>query len=309
MNTFMTIQAYGSKSKKALVAVKNRVNELESVLSTTLVGSDIYTLNNANGNPVDVHDDTAFLFNFTQGMYLTTEKALNPALYPIIKTWGFTTGDYKIPTEDEIAELLTHTDFSAAHLIQDGDVTKLQLEKGMKLDFGAVGKGYAADEIVRILQEYGVKNALLDLGGNVQALGTKTDGSLWTVGIKNPWGGETVCAVKIADKAVVTSGGYERFFTGDDGKTYIHIFDSTTGHPCESDLESVTIVCERGLYADALSTSLFVMGKDKAIEWWAENGGFDFILITKDKELFYSSGIKDSIQVLYPFDAVYVVNL
>lgn len=308
MNTVMTIQAYGSKSKEALTAVKKRVEELERTLSTTLVGSDIYTLNNSDGKPVAVHDDTAFLFDFTSGMYKATEEALNPALYPIIKAWGFTTGDYKVPSEEEIAELLTHTDFSAAHLIQDGDVTKLQLEKGMKLDFGAVGKGYAADEIVRILQEKGVKNALLDLGGNVQALGKKTDGSLWTVGVKNPWGGDAVCAVKIADKAVVTSGGYERFFTGDDGKTYIHIFDSKTGYPCEGDLESVTIVCEKGLYADALSTSLFVMGKEKATEWWGENGGFDFILITKDKELFYSAGLKDSIQVFYPFDAVYVVN-
>ncbi len=304
----MTIQAYGSKSKEALVEVKNRVEELENTLSTTLAGSDIYTLNNADGKPIAVHDDTAILFDFTNGMYKATEEALNPALYPIIKEWGFTTGDYKVPSEDEIAELLTHTDYSEAHLIHNGDITELQLAKGMKLDFGAVGKGYAADEIVSILQAKGIKNALLDLGGNVQALGTKPDGSLWTVGIKNPWGGDAVSAVKIADKAVVTSGGYERFFTGDDGKTYIHIFDSKTGHPCESDLESVTIICEKGLYADALSTSLFVMGKDKAIEWWGENGGFDFILITKDKELFYSSGLKDSIQVLYPFDAVYIVN-
>ena len=178
MNTVMTIQAYGSKSKEALTAVKKRVEELERTLSTTLVGSDIYTLNNSDGKPVAVHQDTAFLFDFTSGMYKATEEALNPALYPIIKAWGFTTGDYKVPSGDEIAELLTHTDFSAAHLIQDGDVTKLQLEKGMKLDFGAVGKGYAADEIVQILQEKGVKNALLDLGGNIQALGKKTDGSL-----------------------------------------------------------------------------------------------------------------------------------
>ena len=309
MNTFMTIQAYGSKSKEALSAVKNRVDELEKELSTTLIGSDIHTLNDSNGNAVSIHNDTAFLFNFTQGLYKATEGALNPALYPVISAWGFTTGDYMVPAESEIQELLLKTDFSKAQLIQNSDTQKLKLEPGMKLDFGAVGKGYAGDEIVRILQQYGVKYALLDLGGNVQTLGTKPDGSLWTVGIKNPWGGDAVCSVKIANKAVVTSGGYERYFTGDDGKKYIHIFDSTTGHPCESDLESVSIVCEEGLYADALSTSLFVMGKDKSIEWWGENGGFDFILITKESELYYSSGLIDSIQVLYPFNAVYVVNL
>ena len=308
MNTFMTIQAYGSKSKEALAAIKNRIDVLESILSTTKVGSDIHTLNNSDGNAVAVHDETAFLYNFTHGMYIATDGALNPALYPVISAWGFTTGDYRIPSEEEIASLLANTDFTKGELIQSGDVTKLRLEKNMKLDFGAVGKGYAADEAVGILKEYGVKHALLDLGGNVQALGTKTDGSMWTVGIKSPWGGDAVCAVKIADKAVVTSGGYERFFEGEDGKKYIHIFDSKTGHPCESDLESVSIICKRGLYADALSTTLFVMGKEKALNWWAENGEFDFILITKEKELFYSAGIKDSIQILYPFDGAYVVN-
>ena len=309
MNTFMTVQAYGSekKAKAALDEAKSRVESIEEVISTTKSGSDLYKLNNSTGSSMVVRDDTAFLFEFTYGMYKATNAALNPALYPVISAWGFTTGTYRIPSAQEIEELLSHTDFSQAELSKAAGGAVIKTTEGMKLDFGAVGKGYAGDEILRILKEHGIKSALLDLGGNVQALGSKTDGSKWTVGIKNPWGGDPVCTVKIKDLAVVTSGGYERFFVGDDGKKYIHIFDPETGYPVENDLESVTIICERGLYADALSTSLFVMGKDKAVEWWYNNSGFDFIIITTDNELYYSSGIKDDIQVIYPFDAIYTI--
>ena len=307
MNTFMTIQAYGSKAKTALSEVKSRVEEIEDSISTTKSESDIYKLNHSSGASLSVRNDTSFLFEFTHGMYISTDGALNPALYPVISAWGFTTGTYRIPSALEIEELLSRTDFSKASLSKTENSAEISIADGMELDFGAVGKGYAGDEIIRIFKEHGVKTALLDLGGNVQALGTKTDGSKWTVGIKNPWGGDPVCSVKIADCAVITSGGYERFFTGDDGKRYIHIFDPKTGYPVENDLESVTIVCERGLLADALSTTLFVMGKDNAIEWWHENGGFDFILITKDHELFYSAGIKNDVNVLYPFKSAYVV--
>ena len=178
----------------------------------------------------------------------------------------------------------------------------------MQLDFGALGKGYAGDRTVQFLKDKGITSALLDFGGNIQALGTKPDGSLWTIGIKNPWNDESnssvICSLKISDKAVVTSGGYERFFIGTDGKKYIHIFDSKTGCPVQSDLESVSIVCPSGLYADALSTSLFVMGKNQAIAFWKQHQDFDFILLTKDKEMLYSEGLKnflnppDSLRVL-----------
>ena len=307
MNTFMTIQAYGSNAEEALAEAKGRVEAIENAISTTKRNSDIYKLNHASGASCAVRGDTAFLFEFTHGMYKATDMALNPALYPVISAWGFTTGTYRVPAAQEIEELLSNTDFLQAELTNTEAGAEIRVAKGMELDFGAVGKGYAGDEIIRIFKEHDVKYALLDLGGNVQALGTKTDGSKWTVGIKNPWGGDPVCTVKIADCAVVTSGGYERFFTDDDGKRYIHIFDPKTGYPVENDLESVTIVCQKGLYADALSTSLFVMGKDKAIDWWSQNGGFDFILITKDEELFYSSGIKDDVKILYPFKAAYAV--
>lgn len=305
MSTFMSVQAYGSKSEEALKAIEKRIENIEKTISTTLEESDLYKMNNNPGSFIKVREDTSKLFEFTLGMYKATDRALNPALYPIISAWGFTTEKYRVPSEDEIRELLSHTDFLKVVSSNKASGLELKLEDGMKLDFGAVGKGFAADESIKILKEYGVESALLDLGGNVQVLGKKPDGSLWTVGIKNPLGGDPVCALKVSDSAVVTSGGYERYFQGEDGEKYIHIFDPETGRPVESDLESVTIVCESGLYADSLSTSLFVMGKEKALSWWQENGGFDFILITKEGDLILSDGIKDRVQVLYPFENVY----
>ena len=194
------------------------------------------------------------------------------------------------------------------------DFLRFYDDQKIELDFGAVGKGFAADEAVLILKENGIKSALLDFGGNIQAFGKKPDGSLWKVGIKNPWDGQVACALSVESKAVVTSGGYERFFEKD-GERYIHIFDPATGHPSQSDLESVTIVCESGKYADALSTALFVMGKDKAIEWWkkqmAEKSfpAFDFILITKSGGLIYSKGLSDFIEPIYQFVSIETVSL
>ena len=301
MNTFMTVSVFTTSSKKGeeiCHKIQSRVEELEQILSTTLPSSEVYYINHNVKLPSSLNTDLKALLDFSSLMYKKTEGAFNPALYPVIREWGFTTGDYKVPSDTRIEELLSHTDFS-----------KLYEDENIELDFGAVGKGYAADEAVLILKENGIESALLDFGGNIQAVGKKPDGSLWKVGIKNPWETGAACALSVESKAVVTSGGYERFFDDDKGNRYIHIFDPATGRPSQSDLESVTIVCESGKYADALSTALFVMGKDKAIEWWKQNNNFDFILITKDKELIYSSGLDNVIEPMFQFESVRSVML
>ena len=141
MNTFMTIQAYGSKAKTALSEAKSRVEEIEDSISTTKDGSDVYKLNHSSGASLAVRKDTSFLFEFTHGMYTSTDGALNPALYPVISAWGFTTGTYRIPSALEIEELLSHTDFSKASLSKTEDSAEISIADGMELDFGAVGKG------------------------------------------------------------------------------------------------------------------------------------------------------------------------
>ena len=196
------------------------------------------------------------------------------------------------------------TDYTKIKLNWD----RIELEPGMALDFGALGKGYAGDEIVRILKERGITSALLDLGGNVQALGKKTDGTMWNIGIRNPWGGSASAALKIADQAVITSGGYERFFTASDGHQYIHIFDSNTGYPVENEVVSVTIVAESGLYADGLSTGMFVMGLEKASDFWKQHKDFEMIIFTEDHNLYYTEGLVKTITVLGDFNSVNIIH-
>ena len=321
MNTYMTVKSYGKKAKSTAAAnelVRQEVERLEGILSTTIEGSDIYKINNSNVNEltkIPVSSETAFLIGRGADFYQMTGGAFNPALYPIIREWGFTTGDYKVPEAERISQLLEFTDFSKVEICGSSEnpgssgSTEISRAAGLQLDFGAIGKGYAGDRALEILRGAGVESALLDFGGNIQVLGTKPDGSDWTVGVKNPWGREPVAAVKLHDACMITSGGYERFFTGQDGKKYIHIFDSKTGRPVENDLESVTIICREGIYGDALSTSLFVMGLDKAIDFWQQRGrDFDFIILTKDRGLVYSVPLENSISLLFDFDSVRVIE-
>ena len=328
MNTYMTVKSYGTDAKVLSAAnylVQQEVEWLESILSTTIEGSDIYEINNSDGEEIPVSDETVFLIERGSEFYKKTDGAFNPALYPVIKEWGFTTGDYKVPSEEKIRRLLEYTDFSRVKITDKkispeplpADYDKadpapkviITRPAGLQLDFGAIGKGYAGDKAIEILRKADVSSALLDFGGNIQVLGTKPDGSDWTVGIKNPWGGDPVAAVKLRDACMITSGGYERFFTGDDGKKYIHIFDSATGHPVENELESVTIICREGLYGDALSTSLFVMGLDKAIDFWKRSGqDFDFVIITKDRGIVYTAPLEKNLSLLFDFDKVQVIE-
>lgn len=311
MNTFMTVSVYSSSTKKGqsvCADIQNRIEELENILSTTLPTSDVYYINHNKKFPEKLKPELLEILKFSSIIYTKTDSAFNPALFPVIREWGFTTENYKVPSNQRIKELLLYTDYSA--LCDSEYAAGVPINEGMELDFGAVGKGYAADEAVKILQENDIKSALLDFGGNIQTIGRKPDGSLWRVGIKNPWTGNAACALNVESKAVVTSGGYERFFEDENGNRYIHIFDSKTGRPSESDLESVTIITSSGKYADCLSTALFVMGKTAAIEWWKANPDpdFDYILFTKNRELIYSAGIKDFIEPLYQFTSVEIVQ-
>ncbi len=301
MNTFMTVSVYAPAKKGKVLCKKihSRIDELEAVLSTTLLESDVHKLNNKKQLDFPVNKDLLTLLDFSREINKQTFGAFNPALYPVIREWGFTTGNYKIPDSSRLETLLANTDFSKIIF----DENKVLLEFGMELDFGAVGKGYACDQAIEILKSNGVQSALLYFGGNIQTLGTKPDGSLWRVGIKNPWNNDSAVSLKVESKAVVTSGGYERFFELD-GKRYIHIFDPKTGRPSQNDLESVTIVCESGTYADALSTALFVMGKEKAVEWWKTHQNFDFVLLTKERALVYSCGLEKIIEPLIDFSYI-----
>ena len=290
MDTYITMTAYGRDTEMALTEAANRLTELEQLWSVTDPDSDIYAVNHSDGQPVSVSEETAALLSFTLQMAEETDGALEPTIYPVLTAWGFTTDENRIPSDAEITELLKNVGYERIQLKN----TTVQANNHMMLDLGAVGKGYAGDLAAQVLKENGITSALLDLGGNIQAIGAKPDGSPWRLGLRDPFSDGTLGVLEISNQAVVTSGAYERYFIGEDGIRYGHIIDPTTGHPAESGLASVTVIADEGRLCDALSTSLYVMGTERAIEYWQQHQNFEMLLITENGEIYLTDGIVDS---------------
>lgn len=287
MNTFMKVQAYGDKAEEANAAAQKYIGELEGFISVTKPESDIYKLNHATQFPVEINDQTLELIKIALNMSEISDGAFNPCLYPVSSTWGFTKKQYRIPSQEEINEKLKLTDWKKVR-IEDSNVF---MENGMQFDLGGIGKGFAGDEAAKKMRSFGIKSALLDLGGNIQLIGSKPDGKDWTVGIRNPIEDGVVGTLNVSDVAVITSAGYERYFEGPDGHKYIHIFDGTTGCPVENEMLSTTAIAESGTYCDGLSTTLYVLGVEHSIELWRKQKDFDFIMITKNKDIYISKNI------------------
>lgn len=293
MDTDISITAYGKNAGKALEDTQSKVTELERLWSVSDENSDIYAINHSQGRPVSITRETEQILSFALDMAEQTDGALEPTIYPVLTAWGFTTEGNRIPDQSEIEKILQNVGYENVNL-SGNEVT---LPDGMELDLGAVGKGYAADEVANILKEAGVTSALLDLGGNIQLIGAKPDGDDWKIGLRDPFGESYMGILSISDRAIVTSGNYERYFIGEDGKQYGHILDPSTGYPAENGLVSVTIVAKEGKLCDALSTSLFVMGYESAVSYWKEHSDFDMILLTEDREIYLTEDLADKFQL------------
>lgn len=291
MDTYMEVDAYGDNGEKAVAKAEKEVNKLDSILSTGKSTSEISKLNKNKKQVVSA--DTMSLIKESVKISKETNSAFNPTIYPLMELWGFTTKNYYVPKDNEIKPLLNYMDINNIKIDESKNEVSFK-DSNMKIDLGAIAKGYTSSKIIDIFKENNIKSGMVTLGGNVQVLGKKPDGSLWKVGIQNPIGEDEYLGVlQTSDKAVITSGGYERNFTKN-GKIYHHILDPSNGYPANNGLTSVTIISSDGTLADALSTSLFVMGKDKAIDFYKKsNYNFDFILYSSDNKLIISDGIKD----------------
>lgn len=289
MNTYITLTAYGENAGATLDEAEDRISELEHLLSVTDENSEIYAVNHSEGTSVALSTDTENVLSFALEMARKTNGALEPTIYPVLTAWGFTTESYQIPTREKINQLLQSVDF---HKVQIKNHS-LALPDGMQLDLGAVAKGYTGDEIANLLKNSGVTSAIINLGGNVQTIGTRPDGSMWRVGLKAPDADGHIGILEVSDCAVITSGGYQKYFIGEDGKQYHHIIDPATGRPAESGLVFVTIIGKEGKLCDALSTALFVMGTEDAISYWKQYGDFEMILLTDKDEIYITEGLEN----------------
>lgn len=302
MDTYMTINAYGEQAEEAVEQAQVRVEELERMLSTGLEDSEVSQLNRTTNGTLS--EDVFYLLERSLDIWDATDGAFDPAVYPLMELWGFTTGKYQVPEEEQIKEQLANTNPEDIQLYVNARRVKF-VTKGIKIDFGGIAKGYTSAEIMAIFREYNIESGMVSLGGNVQVLGSKTDGSLWRVAIQNPDTEEDYLGIlETKDKAVITSGSYERYFE-QEGKIYHHILDPATGYPAENGLTSVTIVSEDGLLADGLSTALFVMGAEKAMEFWRQSeDAFDVILYTEEGKLYVSEGLEDSFDTDFDIEII-----
>ena len=290
MDTYMAMTLYHQpreEAEQSLQQAAGLIAELDELLSVTDTDSELYRVNHSGGETVSLSEETRALLAEALALCKSTGGALDVTIYPVVLAWGFTTGDYRVPEQEELRALLEKVDYTQVALTEEG----VTLPEGMELDLGSVAKGWTGDRLMELFRSAGVTSAIVELGGNVQALGTKPDGSPWRVAVQAPEGGYAG-ALEIADKAVITSGGYQRYFV-QNGETYIHIMDPASGRPAETGLHSVTVVTDRGIMGDALSTALFVMGQEKAVDYWRFRQDFDAIFLSEDGTAAITEGLED----------------
>lgn len=301
---YMSLRAYGQHGEDALIAGEVEIRRLDDLLSTGKKGSDTEKVNAGGGGVLT--EDTAYLTKVSLDLYESTDGAFDISVYPLMELWGFisqfeneadkTESIQRVaPKDAEIKKVLSRVDASKIEFHEEtGEIT---LPDQMQIDFGGIAKGYTSQRIADIFRREGVTSALIDLGGNIQTVGSKPDGSPWKVALNDRNRGTFLGVVQVKDMAVISSGGYERNFTGTDGKVYHHIIDPKTGYPADNGFSvdaSVSIICSDGTMADGLSTALYVMGPEKAIAYWrAHSEEFDFVLVTDDDKMYVSEGIED----------------
>ncbi len=292
MDTYMKLIAYGEKSEDAIQAATAEIQRLDALFSASNPESEVGKIN-INGEGA-CSKDTAYLLQRSLELHQQTNGCFNILLYPIMEAWGFIDKNYTIPSDETLEELLSLTDIRKMHFDAAQNHVNF-LEKGMKIGFGGIAKGYTSARMMEIFEEYDIPSAVVNLGGNVQVKGKKVDGTNWRIGVENPQNKEEMIGVlEVNDMAVITSGGYERFFE-QDGEIYHHILDPKTGKTARSGLSSVTIVSADGTLADGLSTSLFVMGKDQAETYWKNHRDlFEAVLVEDDGTVYITEGLVNS---------------
>lgn len=286
MDTVMSISAYGSRGGKLLEDAAQLIFELDSELDSTAPDSELSRLNSSGGGAIS--ENMRIITEVSADVYKKTDGCFDITVAPLVKAWGFDKKEYRVPSADELSAALDKTGFDKISF--EGGTISLN---GTELDLGGIAKGYAAAKTAELLKDGGVSSAIMSLGGNVCAVGSKPDGSPWRVDIADP--ADTDAAVgtlNITDLSVVTSGIYQRNFSDASG-FYHHILDPKTGKNPENDLASVSVIGADPTLCDALSTAFFVMGEEKAADYISEYGEAEAVFVYKDGSIAVTSGLND----------------
>lgn len=296
MDTVMTIRIFGKSDEKIIDSAFNRVREIEEKMSSTIESSEVSLINRSAGiEPVKVSEETYYVLKEAKRYAELSNGAYEPTVGPLVDLWDIKGEEMErdsLPSKVDIEDKKALVDFNKLELLDQNKV--FLKEKNMKITLGGIVKGYAADEVKKVLLENGVNTAIIDLGGNVIAQGAKEDGNSWIIGIQNPFEitGKHIATVEVKDKSIVTSGYYERYFKYND-KIYHHILDRETGYPAENEIAGVSIISDKSIDGDALSTTLFVLGLEKGKELINSFDKIEAIFITKNREIYISKNLED----------------
>jgi thiamine biosynthesis lipoprotein len=292
MGTLINQKIYSKNGEEITQKVIQEIENLENILSVNIETSEVTNINkNAGKKSVKVSEETFDIIKTALDVSKKSEGAFDITVYPIVNLWGIGTENQKKPSDEEIENLLPLVNYKDI-VLDDNEKTVYLKNINQEIDLGGIAKGYAGDVSKEIYIDEEVSSGIINFGGNVVTLGKKTDGEKFKIGIQNPREntGIYLGILEVEEKAVVTSGDYERYFE-EDGVRYHHIIDPETGKPSESDLMSVTIVTESSVKADALSTASFVLGLEKGLELINDYSDVEAIFITDDKEILVTEGI------------------
>ncbi len=300
MDTACTIRLVKGGDAAALDVAFARLRQIEDELSAQKPESQISAVNAAAGlHPVAVGDDALAMVRRDLGYAAMSDGAFDPSVGPLVKLWGIGTDHARLPSKAEIRDALSLVDWKDI-VVDEAARTIFLKRRGMALDLGSGTKGYATDEVVKLLAARGVSSAIIDLGGNIFAMGSNPDGKPWRIGLQDPETarGAYMGIASLVDKTMVTSGVYERFFIKD-GKRYHHIFDTRTGFPVDNGLSSVTIVTAKSFDADGCTTMLFALGREKGLKL-GERLGLDVIMIDEAHKVYLTPGVSTYFELADP---------
>lgn len=275
----------------------NEIRAVEHAVSMMISGSEIDQINTANGQPVQVSGKTYAYLRAVSEIYAHSGGKAAVVSGALTKLWGFDTDAFRLPSGSELREGIPKCGDDKLVLGSDNTVS---VPTGCVLNLGSVGKGIACDAAVAYLkaQPEITSGGTVSVGGSVGVYGLPASGENWTVGIRNPFGDENeyFAVLSVGESFLSTSGNYEKFFTAEDGQTYHHILDLTTGYPVQNELASVTVIADSGLTSDALSTLCFILGKDASLKvLQAYNAQAVFVF--QNKTVYATEGIRDSLQI------------
>ncbi|MDR1128068.1 MAG: FAD:protein FMN transferase [Treponema sp.] len=306
LGTVCTVQLFREAKTGIYREIFSRFREIEAMMSANLADSDISAVSGGAGiAPVRVHPEVLDVVESALRYAGLSEGAFDPSVGPLVKLWNIGGDDARLPGEDEIRETLPLVNWR--DIVVDREAGTIYLRQpGMMLDLGGIAKGYAADEAVRIIRKYRIKRAIIDLGGNVFAYGEKAgkwpwQKLPWRIGIQNPLEnrGQYFAVMELRNKTAVTSGIYERFLEVD-GTRYHHILSTKSGYPVESPFLSVTIIADRSMEADALSTAVFALGWEKGAALVESLGGIGAIFVFDDLSVRCAGGAENSFALTDP---------